>query len=341
MQLASPEVNGRSMMFVSGVDGGATKTVAVVGRLDGTLLGSARGPSSNYHNVGVRKAGKSIRTSLLLACKHARVSASNLETVVMGLAGMDCPRDFRAGRKVADVADLGKRRIVVHDSVIAIYAATLGMPGIVVNAGTGSFAAGIDADGRTIRAGGWGNIIDDEGSAYDIGRLGIRAALRAQDRAERKTAVAKLLVRKFKLHTLEDIVHEVHNRPMTVGEISSISKLVAQAALSGDSAARSIFIHEGRALANLVSTIARRLNMAKSKPDIYCTGGVFKAGPMLLTSFRRELRKNVPRFVLRRPRFEPVIGAFILALKEHGVAMRGMTLANLQASYGRYESKTR
>jgi hypothetical protein len=79
----------------------------------------------------------------------------------------------------------------VHDSVIAIYAATLGRPGIVVNAGTGSFAAGIGADGRTIRAGGWGNIIDDEGSAYDIGKLAIRAALRALDGAERKTAIAK------------------------------------------------------------------------------------------------------------------------------------------------------
>jgi N-acetylglucosamine kinase-like BadF-type ATPase len=79
--------------------------------------------------------------------------------------------------------------------------------------------------------------------------------------------------------------------------------------------------------------------MTKSKPEIYCTGGVFKAGPVLLNPFKRELRKNVPRFVLRHPRFEPVIGAFILALKEHDVAVSGITLANLQASYGRHERK--
>jgi N-acetylglucosamine kinase-like BadF-type ATPase len=322
------------MMFVSGVDGGATKTVAVVGRLDGTLLASARGPSSNYHNVGVGKAAKSLRTSVLSACKHAHASASSLETVVMGLAAMDCPRDFRAGRRVADLTDLGKRRIVVHDSAIAIYASTLGRPGIVVNAGTGSFAAGIGREGGTVRAGGWGNIINDEGSAYDIGRLGIRAALHALDGTERKTAIARLLVRKFKLHALEDIVHEVYNKPMTVEEISSISKLVAQAAVNGDQAARSIFAHEGRALANFVSAIAHRLDLTESKPDIYCTGGVFKAGAVLLNPFRRELSKNVPRFVLRHPRFEPVIGAFILALKKHGVAMRGATLANLESSYG-------
>jgi N-acetylglucosamine kinase-like BadF-type ATPase len=323
------------MMLVSGVDGGATKTVAVVGRLDGSLLGSARGPSSNYHNIGVREAAKSIRTSVNSTCKNARASASDLETVVMGLAAMDSPRDFRAGHRVADLAHLGKRRIVVHDSVIALYAATLGRPGIVVNAGTGSFAAGIGIDGRTIRAGGWGNIIDDEGSAYDIGKLAIRAALRALDGTERNTAVTKLLVRKFKLQALENIVHEAYNKPMTVEEISSISRLAAQAAAKGDKAARGIFAYEGRALANLVSTVARRLDMTMSKPDIYCTGGVFKAGPVLLDPFKRELRRTVPSFVLRHPRFEPVIGAFILALKEHGVAMRGLTLANLESSCAR------
>ena len=327
------------MMFISGVDGGATKTVAVVGRLDGTLLASARGPPSNYHNVGVGKAANSVRTTVLSACKHAHASASNLETVVMGLAGMDCPLDFRAGRRVADLTRLAKRRIVVHDSVIAIYASTLGRPGIVVNAGTGSFAAGIGVDGRTIRAGGWGNIINDEGSAYDIGRLGMRAALHALDGTGSKTAIARLLVRNFKLHALEDIVHEVHNKPMTVEEVSSISRLVAQAAANGDQPARSIFAHEGRALANCVSAIAHRLDLTESKPDIYCTGGVFKAGPVLLDPFRRQLRKNVPRFVLRHPRFEPAIGAFILALKKHGVAMRGATLANLESSYARHAVK--
>jgi len=323
------------MMLVSGVDGGATKTVAVVGRLDGTLLASARGASSNYHNIGIGKAAKSIRICVNSACRDAHAFSGNLETVIMGLAAMDSPMDFRAGQRVAGLTGLGKRRIVVHDSVIALYAATLGRPGIVVNAGTGSFAAGIGLDGKPIRASGWGNIIDDEGSAYDIGRRAMRASLRALDGTERKTTIAKLLVRKFRLDALEDIVYEVHNKPMSTREISSISKLVAQAAVNGDQVARGIFAYEGRAMASFVSAIARRLEMTKSKPDIYCTGGVFKAGPVLLNPFKRELRKSVLHFTLRHPRFEPVIGAFILALKEHGVAMRGVTLANLESSHAR------
>ena len=326
------------MVLLAGVDGGATKTVAVVGRLDGTLLGSARAPPSNYHNVGVKKAAKSIRASVSVACRRASAPARNLETVVMGLAAMDSPRDFLVGRKVANLTHLGKRRIVKHDSVIALYAATLGRPGIVVNAGTGSFAAGIDANGRVIRAGGWGNIIDDEGSAYDVGKLAIRAALRALDGRGRKTAILKMLVPRLKLRTLEDVVHEVHEKPMSVEEIAAISRLAAQAALKGDRVARDILAQEGRALASLVSAIARRLNMTRDKPDIYCTGGLFRAGAAVLDPFRRELRKNVRRFAIRRPSFEPVVGAFILALGEGGVATCGRTLANLRTSHAQHAS---
>jgi len=325
---------------LAAVDGGATKTTAVVGGLDGTLLGLARAPSSNYHNVGVKNAAKSIRASIRLACRRAAQSSEDLEAVVMGLAAMDSPSDFVVGRRLADLAGLGRRRIVKHDSVIALYAATLGRPGIVVNAGTGSFAAGVNARGRILRAGGWGNIIDDEGSAYDVGRLAIRAALRALDRRERETIIGRLLVRRYKLRTLEDIVPTVHEKPMTVEEISAISKLVAQAALKGDRAARDIFACEGKALAGLVSSIARRLDMTRTKPDIYCTGGVFKAGPIVLAPFKRELRKSVPRFTVRRPRFEPVVGAFVVALRQRRVEASGSILENLQASYPRLASKT-
>ena len=324
------------MRLLAGVDGGATKTVALVGTPDGTLVGAARGPPSNYHNVGVRNAAMAIRTAVRAACRHGRAPPKELEVVVMGLAGMDSPGDFLMGDRVAKQLGLGKKRVVKHDSVIAVYCATLGKPGIVVNAGTGSFAAGLDSRGRVIRAGGWGRIIDDEGSAYHIGKLGIRVALRALDGSERKTAIAKLLVRKLKLPRLEQIVHEVHEKPMSVEEISAISKLVAQAATRGDRVARDIFTYEGRALAKLVATIARHLRMTHSSIDVYCTGGVFKSGTVILAPFKKELRRHVPRFAIRQPEFQPAIGAFVLALQEQGVETSGQILTNLRSSYARY-----
>jgi glucosamine kinase len=323
------------MALLAGVDGGATKTVAVVGSPDGTLLGIGRSSSSNYHNVGVDGAADAIRVAVGLACRRARVSVSDLETIVLGLAAMDSPKDYVAGRRVADLTSLGKRRIVKHDSLAALYAATLGRPGIVVNAGTGSFAIGINAHGETLRVGGRGAVIDDEGSAYDTARLGIRAALRAQEGSERRTAIAGLLVRRFKLRNLEDIIYRIYQKPMTVGDIANISTLVTGAALRGDIVARKICAYEARALAVLVSTVARRLHMTRGKPDVYLTGGLFKAGPLILNPFKRELQKRIRSFTVRRPEFEPVVGALMLSLKEHQVEASGKILLNLRASYGR------
>jgi N-acetylglucosamine kinase-like BadF-type ATPase len=190
-----------------------------------------------------------------------------------------------------------------------------------------------------IRAGGWGNIIDDEGSAYDIGKLAIRSALRALDGREDRTLLSRLLVRHFRLRTLQNIVHEVYEKPMSVNEISAISKLVAYAASRGDRVAQSIFAQEGRALAKLVSAIARRLKMTGSKPDVYCVGGVFNAGPILMNPFKQELRKSIPRFTIRSLRFEPAIGSFVVGLQEQHVAAQGRVLANLQTSYARHFGK--
>lgn len=325
----------RSTETLAGIDGGATKTVAVIGTPQGILLRSAQSSSSNYHNVGIRKAAWSIRDAVQKACKPEGVPIKSIDIAVMGLAAMDSPTDFVAGRRVAGIAGVGKRQIVRHDSVIALYAATLGRPGIVVNAGTGSFAAGIDRRGRVIRAGGWGNVVDDEGSAYDIGKLAIRAALRSIDGREKETILTRLLKREFRLRELEDIVYEIYSRPMTVDELSAVSGLVAKAAVSGDRVARGIFEYEGRVLANLVAAIARRLGMTESKPDIYCIGGVFKAGNILLGPFRKELRRSIPRFIIRQPGFEPVVGAFILALRERRKVIHGHTLANLTDSCAR------
>ncbi len=296
------------------------------------MLQCARSSSSNYHNVGIRSAALSIRDAVRRACKAEGLSLRDIDVAVLGLAAMDCPKDFLAGRRIAAAAKVGRHQIVKHDSTIALHGATLGKPGIVVNAGTGSFAVGMNRRGKIVRAGGRGPIIDDEGSAYDIGRLAIRAALRSIDGREGETALTRLLMREFRLRELEDIVHDIYRGPITVEELSALSRLVERAALDGDRVARRIFAHEGLILAGLAVTVARRLRMTNANPNVYCVGGVFNAGNMLLNSFKHELRKTVPKFTLCRPTFEPVVGAFALALRESGEPIDKHILANLTNS---------
>jgi N-acetylglucosamine kinase-like BadF-type ATPase len=150
-----------------------------------------------------------------------------------------------------------------------------------------------------------------------------------------RSTIANRLMHKYNLTDLEDIIYRIYQKPMTVEEIASISTLVTEAANRGDRIAREIFLHESEALAALVSTVAKRLHMASSKPDIYLTGGLFKAGQAILEPLKRELRKSIRHFTIRYPEFDPAVGGFILSLNEHNIDLDEAILTNLQRSYNR------
>ena len=67
------------------------------------------------------------------------------------------------------------RRVRVLSDVETAHQAAFGAgPGILVVAGTGSIAFGRSPRGRTARAGGWGALLGDEGSAFWIGREALK-----------------------------------------------------------------------------------------------------------------------------------------------------------------------
>src|SRR3989304_5963934 len=156
--------------FVVGVDGGGTKTVALVGTVRGRVLGRSESGSSNYHNVGPIAASKAISRAVIEAQRQAGLVGRKAEIAVVALAAVDSVKDRMAAERFVRAAKIARKSIVVHDSLGALYAATRGSPGIVIISGTGCVAAGINKAGKHCRASGWGYIVDDEGSGYDIGR---------------------------------------------------------------------------------------------------------------------------------------------------------------------------
>ena len=171
----------RGYRYVIGIDGGATKTVALIGTENGKILGRGESGSSNYHNIGTTAASAAIKRAVREALRQARIVGSNPDVAIVALAAINSPRDLAIAHRFVRATKIASRTLVVHDSVAALQAATHGKPGIVVISGTGCVAAGINREGNYIRAGGWGYLIDDEGSAYDIGKKALRSAFRMRD----------------------------------------------------------------------------------------------------------------------------------------------------------------
>ena len=298
--------------YVVGVDGGASKTVALVGTADGKILGRGSADSSNYHNVGSSAASEAIRTAVLQAKQNAGLHATRLGTAIVALAAIDSANDAKEATRFVRQKQLAKSSFAIHDSVAALYAATRGDPGIIVNSGTGCFAAGTSRARRYVRVGGWGNLIDDKGSAYDIGMKAITLGFRMVDGRTPRTNLMSLVKRGLGVKMFDEIQDLVYVQRIGVDKIARLAPLVSRAAIR-DKVCQNILKDAGLSLAELVCTAARELQLTRKQFVIYTTGGGFKAGRYLLNPFTSEVKKVCPQARIKGLETEPAKGAFWLA----------------------------
>ena len=301
--------------IVVGVDGGGTKTVALVGTVTGRVLGRGESGSSNYHNVGPMAASMAIGRAVIEAQRQAGLVGRKAEIAVVALAAVDSVKDRMAAERFVRAAKIARKSIVVHDSMAALYAATRGRPGIVVVSGTGCVAAGINKAGRYFRASGWGYIVDDEGSGYDIGRKALQSAFRAIDGRAPKTRLVSIFKRKFRVVKLEDALGMIYAEGFGVEDVAGLAPHVAKAA-SHDHVSRRILNHSGKALAEAACAVAKRLKMKNEHFTITLVGGTYKAGRYLIDPFRKRVKQECRYAEVKLLKIEPARGALSLAVSK-------------------------
>ncbi len=306
------EAGGRLLI---GVDGGASKTRAIVLSEGGVVLGSSEVRSASaYHRDPEDAAG------VVVDAARAALARSGATAPVValgaGLAGADDPTVAERLTRALAGAALASRVSVDHDAAAALAGGTALEPGIVIIAGTGSIAFGIAADGRRARAGGWGPLLDDEGSGYAVGRAVLRTAMRAHDGRGDSTALSDAVMRRFGLASLATLKMAV--RGLTVDEIASVAPLAVAAALGGDAAAAAILVRAGGGLAEMVAAVVRMLGWQASEFPLVTAGGMFEAGDLVRLPMMRALAAAECRAALLPARFAPEVGAALIAARAAG-----------------------
>jgi N-acetylglucosamine kinase-like BadF-type ATPase len=306
----------RAQHSVVGVDGGGTKTQAVIMDVDQRVIGEGRAGPSNPLRVGIASAAGSVREAVDKACAMAKVRRSDLVAAEIGLAGAG-RKELRARMREA-LATLGIADIeVVTDADIALYGATDGAPGIVVIAGTGSICCGINARGKRFIAGGWGPIAGDEGGGAWIARRALRAIAHAADGRGPKTALTAAACSYFHAGTVEDLTTAIYAPTITNERLSGFGKDVVEAAKAKDPVAQQIINEGGAELALAVVAVIRNLQMEREQFQIASVGGVFAAsGELMLGPLREAVKKVAPKAYFAPSRFPPAVAAARMA-REH------------------------
>lgn len=311
-----------------GVDGGATKTSALAADESGFIVGTGESGPSNYHIVGLEKAVENI--NLAIRTSMAASQAEVADVVTLGLAGMDTSHDFEAFEKRAAPRVAGKKVHVRHDAEIALVGATLGQPGVIVIAGTGSVAGARNRKGEYARCGGWGYLVGDEGSAFFIANEALRAVLWAYDGRGEPTALTEELVKALGIRSPEEILRKLYVEKMSVTEVARLAPIVTKLAASGDTVAKKIVSEAARHLALHVVALVRKLQMAEEQPiKVATVGGVFKAGDVILKPFKSYLEEHF-RVEIIKPELPPVAGALLLSYMLEGVRIDEGLIENLR-----------
>lgn len=272
-----------------GIDGGATKTRAVVVDAAGNLRGDGEAGCGNHSAVGYATATANIHAAAETA---VRAAGGRLPCVAarIGLAGVDRPADQE--RFLPALVPLAPRLHLSNDAELALTALPDAV-GIAVIAGTGSIALGADHHGAKARAGGWGWRIGDEGSGYTMGRQALQAACQAADGRAPATALLPAILAHWSLAQPSDLIGCVYrDGGVTNAEIAALASLVFAAARKRDGAATRIVRGAADDLARMVRAVAAALDYPAGPLPLACVGGLLTNETGLRPMLVRRLRAH-------------------------------------------------
>ncbi len=306
--------------FVIGLDGGGTKTAALLADGKGNVLVEEAGGPSNFQIMGVEKAAETIFSLIERCCKQFGCAVSDVECVTAGLTGAGRPGDQQRMREgliaFAREQKAPLNKVVIEsDARIALEGAFKGKVGIILIAGTGSIAFGKDQEGNVHRAGGWGRTLGDEGSGYFIGRDGLNAMTKHLDERGKDTLLTDLIARTFDLSSQEKIITAVYRENF---DVASIAPLVIEAAEKKDPEAARILNKATFELSEHVRALLlkiERVSRARHKVPLAFIGSVISSESVLTKILRHKIMFSLPQISIVQPAASPAYGAVLLAIQ--------------------------
>lgn len=301
------------MEYLLSVDAGGSKTIALLATLD---LKPIRILKSGPMNI--------VENGEKVVCKNLRKFKKLFEnlpkgSVVHSCFGMPALGEFDNSEerlKSIITKEIGiQPEILVNDVVVGWAAGTLGRDGVHVVAGTGTIAYGRYGS-QECRSGGWGSLIGDEGSAYDIGRETIRRVCRQIDGREPETFLKNFIMRRLGLKEWWELSNWIYSKPFPERRpiIAAVAQLTHEAARMGDKAAIEILENAGREIALCAVAVSQKLKL--DNPLVSYSGSVLAKNSIVREKFKAVLKELLPNSLVKEATLHPAVGGLILLLQK-------------------------
>ena len=300
-------------MYIIGIDGGGTKTVGVLTTETGQHLAQAQSGPANYHVVGETQTQAVLESVVRELCEKAHISRTSPIRFCLGMAGLGRAADQEVIGRICDEIGVRENRILTHDAHIALVGGTESHEGVIIISGTGAIVYGIDTDGREARASGWGYLLGDEGSGYDIAIKGLRAVVRAADGRDDPTELTNRILNRLELNAPSELIRWVHAASRDA--IAHLAEIVFDTARTTDRVAERIIDDAADELVCAADSVIGQLEF-EGAFDVVLSGGNLMHQPMFADKIRYRFAEMQPETSVLLPKHEPAYGAVLLAQAE-------------------------
>ncbi len=303
------------MKLYLGIDGGGTRTRAVLLLGSGEVLGMGEAASSNFNNVGEQEAGNNLCAATEAAFHAAGMAFRPVVSAFLGLAGVKSSEDIARMTSVAETRQLAPAGTITvkNDLYNALAGGLDGEPGMALIAGTGSNCLGRDVSGKDFMCGGWGWLMDDEGSGWGLSVDALRVAVRMADGRETPTRLLSTVLAFHGVPEANALLARLYNSTWSPAKIAGFAPIVIRLASEGDEAAGAVLRRGAKALSELIVTTAARLEFPGG-PRVVLLGGCARSGPPYQTLVEEAVRTACPQARLQDPVRDATYGAALNAL---------------------------
>ncbi len=308
MDLVDDAMSGPDLVVA--VDGGNTKTIAVVIDRNTGVIGVGHGGCTDIYNATTSaEACAELSRSVRAAFDDAGCLPNMIRAGVFSLAGVDWPEDhdYLRAHLVADF-DFDFTPLVVNDSIGGLRVGGPDWEGVSVICGTGNAVGARHRDGKCFHVGFWPDVVGSLQLSTD--------ALNAVHRHQLGLGPAtSLTARALEAYDCNDPVEVLHRFTSRGGygrhELVRMSPIVLDEADRRDPVALEIVTVAGDHLGKQARVCADRVGLEIEGTPVVMGGGVFRHPTTLL---EHGVMAKLPGAVACRMQCPPVLGAMMAAL---------------------------
>ncbi|ACR79403.1 MULTISPECIES: N-acetylglucosamine kinase [Kosmotoga] len=302
----------KSYDFFLGVDGGGTKTFAVVYSGTGECLGTGRADSADVLNRPRKKVIENLRDAVDRALEAAGITREQLTFSCFGMPVFGDIPEFDPEIKQLVEKIIPERVKVVNDVRLALEGAHPLGAGVILLAGTGAMLMAKNRQGEVFKIDGWGEHAGDMGSGYYIGKRALQTVFKMYDgRISKRTPLFEMIKEYARVSDLREILLYCKGDNSRT-YIASLSKVVCEASKAGDEVATAILDEALRELLITLNTVKQKIR--EIPIPVAVAGGIFNC-EYIYKRFRDYVDKTED-FYIKTSTLPPHVGAIILAAKE-------------------------